>query len=38
LLAAAEAIPFARRGFDAAIAPDPDDVDSDEEDDDDGDD
>jgi alkylhydroperoxidase/carboxymuconolactone decarboxylase family protein YurZ len=34
LLAAAEAIPFARRGFDAATAPDPDDVDAHDEDDD----
>jgi hypothetical protein len=31
LLPAAEAIPHARRGFDAAVAPDPDDPDSEEE-------
>ena len=34
LLPSAEAIPHARRGFDAAVAPDPDDTASDEEDDD----
>jgi len=32
LLPAAEAIPYARRGFDAAVAPDPDDPDAEDED------